>query len=191
MLLYCRVARHWRKVTMRRSRTSLHAIVSFSLTLGLGALLASASPAFGQDALGGGNVLDNNLDATGSRINPVAPQPDYRARNLIVTGDVAGGRGFRGSVGYTAAEDFRGSLGSNDLFQFRADSAYSSPSLVRLGATYEQLRFGEQLAALPYRRTGTGTTYGTIDSISIMPEEGPAAGVRLDRQILSTTVMSG
>src|SRR5690606_5268512 len=25
----------------------------------------------------------------------------------------------------------------------------------------------------------------------IMPEEGPAAGVRLDRQILSTTVMSG
>jgi hypothetical protein len=69
-----------------------------------------------------------------------------------VTGDVPGGRGFRGSVGYTAAGDFQGQLGSDDLFPFLADSAFSAPAFVRYGNTAEQLRFGQAIGTLTYRR---------------------------------------
>ena len=34
--------------------------------------------------------------------------------NLLITNNVLGGRGFRGSVGYTAAGDFRDVLGSEE-----------------------------------------------------------------------------
>src|SRR5688500_16525060 len=95
-------------------------------------LIAHGGGALAQDALGGGNVLDSNLSATGGRINQPRAQENYRDRNLIVTGDVAGGRGFRGSVGYTAAADFRGRTGSNEIFPFLADSAFSSPGLLQL-----------------------------------------------------------
>src|SRR6185503_5356216 len=59
-----------------------------------------------QNALGSGNALDSNLNATSGRINAAQKVENFADRNLIVTGDVAGGRGFRGSVGYTASQDF-------------------------------------------------------------------------------------
>lgn len=133
--------------------TCLKTMISTATVLATSLLCTHSSS--GQDALGGGNALDANLN-TGGRTNNARAQENYRDRNLIITGDVAGGRGFRGSVGYTAASDFRGSLGSNDLFPFMADSAYSSPALFQLGSTYEQLRFGQAFGTFEYRRAQSG-----------------------------------
>lgn len=109
-----------------------------------------------QNALGTGNALDSNLNANGDRINARQATENFADRNLIVTGDVAGGRGFRGSVGYTGAQDFRGNLGSNDLFRFRAESALSSPDFVRMGSTTDQFKVGQTIGAIPYYRSGSG-----------------------------------
>jgi hypothetical protein len=72
-------------------------------------------------------ALDRNLQVGGGRANQATPQQDYRARNLVVTGDVAGGRGFRGSVGYRAEDDFAAPTSQAATIQFRRDSAYSNP----------------------------------------------------------------
>jgi hypothetical protein len=133
--------------------TCLKTIVSTATVLATSLLCTHSSS--GQDALGSGNALDANL-SPGGRTNSARPQENYRDRNLIITGDVAGGRGFRGSVGYTAASDFRGDTGSNDIFPFLADSAYSSPALFQLGSTYEQLRFGQAFGSLEFRRSQSG-----------------------------------
>lgn len=82
----------------------------------------------GQDALGDGRALDANLQVGSGGRN--ADGRDFRSelefRNAIVTGNAPGGASFRGEVGYRAANDFRGALGSNDLYRFELDSVYSS-----------------------------------------------------------------
>lgn len=131
-----------------RRMNSAALLVAASCTLVLGDVGADA-----QDALGRGDVLDANPGVgTGGR-NLAIPTPDYRARNLLITGDVAGGRGFRDSVGYFADRDFRGELGSDDLFRFRAGAALSSPRFAGLGRVADQFRFGQDLAVLEYRRS--------------------------------------
>lgn len=79
--------------------------------------------AFGQDALGDGRALDNNL-STQSRYNARRPSlaEEFRFRNAIVTGNAPSGLSFRGDVGYLAPGEFMGELGSNELFSFRRDS---------------------------------------------------------------------
>lgn len=95
--------------------------------------------AAGQNALGDGRNLEKQ---TGN-----APLPPVRNRNesfraqmklndAIVTGNATGGRSFRGNAGYTSANDFRGRLGSDDLFSFSRDA---QPSWVDLG-TNNKLR---------------------------------------------------
>ncbi|MHC5005103.1 MAG: hypothetical protein ACYTJ0_18505, partial [Planctomycetota bacterium] len=121
------------------------------------ALAVGATPAGGQDALGSGNALDGNLGRSTGGINRAAPVTDFRARNLVVTGDVPGGRGFRDTVGYRAAGDFLGTTGSDDLFLFRSTSALSAPNFIRYGNTAEQLRFGHDMAVLEYRRESSPT----------------------------------
>lgn len=114
-------------------------------------VLLAASPAAGQNAL---DVGQPNLPAhrsTGRLVAPVttmaphgrsldanlqvgsggfnAPAANFynelALRNAVVTGNVGGGKAFRGSVGYTAADDFRAATGSDDLFRFERESAYS------------------------------------------------------------------
>lgn len=144
-------------------------------------MLVDVTPASAQDALGDGRVLDGNLSTEGN-INQRARQEDYRVRNLLVTDNVPGGRGFRGSVGYGAENDFRGSLGSDDFYQFRADSAFSAPSFINYGRTYEQLRFGNQLASLEFSRDFQGSSLRQINE-PLEPAPGALidARVRLDR----------
>ena len=72
--------------------------------------LAPAGAAFAQNALGSGDVLDANPAVGFGGRNLPTRLTDYRARNLLITGNVAAGRGFRGTVGYFAANDFRPSL---------------------------------------------------------------------------------
>ncbi|MEO1534540.1 MAG: hypothetical protein AAFS11_03140 [Planctomycetota bacterium] len=92
---------------------------------------AVAGSAFGQDALGDGRRLDANQRIGSGGVNS-AVRADFSAANAlraaIVTGNAPGGLSFRGDVGYAAPREFRGELGSDDLFEFRRDSLYSGLS---------------------------------------------------------------
>lgn len=136
-------------------RTHQQPRVSTAVFAASAIVLASAPAAYGQFALGGGDALDANPSRVTGRSNIPARIPDYRARNLVVTGDVAAGREFRGDVGYRADTDFRGGLGSDDTFRFRADTVFSSPSVIN--TLPSQFRFGEQLGVIEYRRAGVVT----------------------------------
>lgn len=137
-----------------------------------------ASPALAQNALGDGRRLDRSLNTQtnyntgGSRRAFV---DDLRVRNAVVTGNAAGGRSFRGDVGYTGSSDFRGSLGSEDIFTFRRDASFApgfnsgasrgiSGLQTQLGATSGSniTSAGSNLArdqgGLLVRRAGAGTT---------------------------------
>ncbi len=105
--------------THRNQNGSAGSLPSFAL-----ALLALAAPAAGQYA------LDNNLQYGSRGINSAARgQRDiYQLRNAVLTGNVPS-RSFRGNLGYTAPNDFRGDLGSDDLYRFARDSYYSGLAL--------------------------------------------------------------
>lgn len=111
-------------------------------------------------AASGQNALDANLHANDGKNNPSATREDYRARNLVVTGDVAGGRGFRGNVGYTAEGDFRGATGGDSSIDFRRGSALSSPGLARSQSAGDTFSMMRDSGAMAYSRdyAGTGRT---------------------------------
>ena len=102
-------------------------------------------------------ALDAGLQV-GNKTNAAARQEDFRSRNLVVTGDVAAGRGFRGSVGYSAEGDFRGATGGDASVDFRRNSALSNPALatgsVGAGASFSIGR--DSVSALEYRRDFVG-----------------------------------
>ncbi len=157
------------------TRHLLGATVSWAL------VLTAAGAARGQDALGSGNALDVDL---GGGPGPPARSSTleiYRDRNLVVTGNVAGGRGFRGSVGYVAEDDFRGAVGSDDLFAFRSGSAFSSLPFVARGRTYQRLRYGRELGLIEYRRTAAGATARTLGERQTPRAELMDIQLRLDR----------
>jgi hypothetical protein len=132
-----------------------------TIAAAMAAFLAAAGGASAQDALGGGNVLDANPSASG-RANFGLPVQDYRARNLLITGNVVGGRGFQGSVGYRAEGDFFSPLGSDDLYSFRASSATSSLEYLNLGRSYDRLMVGQDLGLLEYTPSAAGATGRTV-----------------------------
>lgn len=57
-----------------------------------------------------------------------SPNPMNRNSNLVITGNVGGGRHFRGTVPYNATTDFGGTLGSTSLDNFRRRSLISGIS---------------------------------------------------------------
>jgi hypothetical protein len=73
--------------------------------------------------------LQRDLQVPGTGTPPPGTTRDFAAevrfRNSIVTGNVGGGAAFRGKVGYTDPLDFRGKLGSDDLYTFKRDSLFS------------------------------------------------------------------
>ncbi|RMD60077.1 MAG: tetratricopeptide repeat protein [Planctomycetota bacterium] len=88
----------------------------------------AVSAAQGQNALGDGRALDANLRVGSGGVNPKGRDllAEIRFRNAIVTGNAPAGMSLRVGVGYTAADDFRQDLGSNDTFAFDRDAVYSS-----------------------------------------------------------------
>lgn len=81
--------------------------------------------------LGTGLGLESRLERTAPRNRGLAAtrvRTEFAMRNAIVTGNAPGGASFRGDLGYGAANEFRGELGSDDLFAFRRDSLYSGLS---------------------------------------------------------------
>lgn len=111
------------------------------------ALLSAAGTARAQNALGDGRALDRNLSATGDRINrPVKDiNAQIRFNNQAFLGQAGAGRSFRGSVGYRATDEFRGSLGSDTLFEFRRDSIQSAAPTLNIRSS-DALRYQFALA---------------------------------------------
>ena len=101
----------------------------------LAAALSAPAPALAQQRVGGdGHAHDANPQAGSGGYNAVGGRVDYAARNDRITGNVGDFSHFRGDVGYRAPGEFRGSLGSDDTFRFRADSLPSSPVYQGRGA---------------------------------------------------------
>ena len=163
--------------------------------LPLAALLAAGlcqATALGQDALGG-NVLQRDtqhsdpskisrygvLDAStrqgSAGDNGQAAKVDYFSRNLIVTGDVGGGRQFRGSVGYREQSEFTGQTGADDLRFFTAYSVYSSPYMAQ--ANYNPMQASQNFGAIMYTRT-----YANASARDILTDQQPLdARIAFDR----------
>ncbi len=103
-------------------------------------------------------ALDASLQVGSSGKNAGKQQEDYRSRNLVVTGDVAAGRGFRGSVGYSAEGDFRGATGGDSSIGFRRNSALSSAAIARTTSTGDAFSMARDSTALEYRRDFVGAS---------------------------------
>lgn len=150
-------------------------------------------PCHAQNALGGGDalsrdtrhsnpkrtsnygVLDANTRVGGFGDNGQAAKVDYYSRNLIVTGDVGGGREFRGSVGYREQSEFTGQTGSDDNRFWRAYSVYSSPYMAQ--ANYDPLKASQQFGAIMYTRT-----YANASARDILTNQQPLdARIAFDR----------
>lgn len=140
---------------------------------GAWAMLAwGAAPALAQNALNTrtGNALDANLrvGSGGRNVRPRSFNDELALRNAIVTGNVPGGLGFRGEVGYTAPLDFRGATGSNDQFAFRADAFYSglaTRNIRGIDALRQQMQF-----------TTLGQTAGPVGPLIISRPDAGTSG---------------
>jgi len=164
-------------------------------------------------ALGSGNALDANLRVGSWGANPARRDfaAEVRFRNALVTGNVPGGFSFRGNVGYTAADDFRGALGSNDLFGFERDSFQSTlvgPGFRGTEALQLQmsLQMGGQGRAgaspIILRRAGTGASAGGpargatgvtdfgFDTAGVDPYALPSGLLRSTSDYISTNALS-
>jgi len=134
-------------------------VVLLIVGLGGSAALLNAAP---QDALGdgrglehrsgSGSALDRSLQQGSGGRNVGNAQEDLRARNLVVTGNVAGGRGFRGDVGYSGEKDFRGSTSDDASYRFRSDSAFSDARFARSGSTGDRLGLARSYGSVEYAR---------------------------------------
>ncbi len=152
-----------------------------------GLALVATPPSGAQSALGGGTALDGNLIQGGNRFNPSAPVADYRSRNLLVTGNVASGRGFRGTVGYTAEFDFRGITGADDLFAERAISALSAPNFIMAGQTAAMLQYGQYLNEIEFIKATRGATVQNSNEQRFVPGDITGQRLILDRVAIAST----
>lgn len=99
--------------------------------IGLAILLAIGTPVAAQTPAGGnGHALDANQQIGSGGVNPDDGRLDFSRQNDIITGNVGGGRGFQDTIDYGAVGEFRDNLGSDTLFNFRAQSLSSSPSFL-------------------------------------------------------------
>ncbi|GJM19670.1 MAG: hypothetical protein DHS20C14_18830 [Phycisphaeraceae bacterium] len=129
-------------------------------------LAIAGAPASAQNAMGDGRALDNNLSPN-TQYN--APRADFtqeiRFRNAIATGNAPGGVSFRGDVGYAAPYEFRGELGSDDLFAFRRDSLYSGLAGMGIRGT-EAVQYQFALT------TGARLPQNVVGSLTVSRDQG-------------------
>lgn len=168
--------------------------------------MASIAPAAAQNALDAplhlgpdqSRALDRNLGVGTGRVNQAAPQQDYRARNLVVTGDVAGGRGFRGSVGYRAEDDFAAATSQAATIEFRRGSAYSNPLALNTSIANDRFALATGIGSQQYmsdyaytRMSAMGLTGVTLAGRGLETSALGAARARLDLMtVLSTNAAS-
>jgi hypothetical protein len=79
------------------------------------------------EAVPQGRALDANSRVGSGGINEVGTDwsAEIALRNAIVTGNVGGGKAFRGDIGYSDTADFRADTGADDFFEFQRDAATS------------------------------------------------------------------
>ncbi|MBL4809176.1 MAG: hypothetical protein JKY43_03845 [Phycisphaerales bacterium] len=100
---------------------------TLALIAGLAVSTTFSPKAMAQNALGDGRGLAANpRQGSDGRVD-LRPsfQKEVAYRNAIATGNAPGGMSFRGDLGYRAAGEFSGTLGSDALYSFRRDSLYS------------------------------------------------------------------
>ncbi|MFG0328334.1 MAG: hypothetical protein ACF8PN_00410 [Phycisphaerales bacterium] len=126
-------------------------------------LLWCSRYACAQHALGDGHALDANTSVTDGRYN-LGRRPFLlnRINEAIVTGNVGGGFGFRGDLGYTAPDAFRGSLGSDDLYRFQRDSYRSGLPLSRARRDQATSSVAGLAAPLVFDAPGSGVDLAEI-----------------------------
>ena len=146
----------------------------------------------GRDALGSGNALDGNLEVGSGGRNGYSPRAAafsyqaIQARNLGVTNNVAGGRGFRGDPGYTAPRDFRGKVGGDDIYDFQRDSALSSMQFLTSPQRLDPFNISNNQGAFQYRRDFTSLP--EVNNAFAARQIGDAQ-IRLDR--VDSTMTTG
>ncbi len=93
----------------------------------IGLLTMCSGEAIAQNALGDGKGLQANPRQGSGGVNYQRPslEREVQFRNSIATGNAPGGLSFRGDLGYRAAGEFSGDLGSDSLYTFRRDTLYS------------------------------------------------------------------
>ena len=134
----------------------LPSIKTLILPIALGGVLLPGHGSFAQDALGAGDALDANSQVgSGGRNQRSRTAPtnsSFRDRNYIVTDSVAGGRGFRGNVGYRASGDFVGNLGSDDSKGFRSYSALSDLIFITSPQQIDSFNIAQGTGIFEFRR---------------------------------------
>ncbi len=149
-----------------------------TLTISCVAMLALAGTAMGQNALGDGRKLDNNLNASQGRVNPrsTGVSEQVRYNNAVIYGTAPGGKSFQGSIGSRATDQFGGSLGSDTLYNFRRDSFTSGLAAEGVRGS-DALRYqfalttGQNIpgflgnASISVPRTGTVSTGATSSAL--------------------------
>ena len=147
----------------------------------------------GRDALGSGNALDANLEVGSGGRNGYSPRAAafsyqaIQARNLGVTNNIAGGRGFRGDPGYSAPADFRGALGGDDIYAFQRDSALSDLQFVTSPQRLDPYGITDNQGTFQYRRDFTSLP--EVNNAFAARQIGDAQ-IRLDRANSSMTTGS-
>lgn len=135
--------------------------------------LAAFMPAsaWAQHALGDGRTLDASLQHGSGGVNAPQAAPDYRARNDVITGNVAGLGYFRGSTGYRAAGELNARQSSDALFRFQA---VSLPQVAPGGVPAA----GGTATVLRPMSPGTGVAIDAPISVGglLMPRMEPARG---------------
>jgi len=118
-------------MTEKQSKSIRNLTVLFAATAGISMGLSTV--AFGQARLNTGGALDRNnrIGSGGDNGGGGVRLPSYVLNNNIVSGNVTGGRQFRGNVASTDPRAFRGSLSGGGFDRFIAQSAGSAPNVVQ------------------------------------------------------------
>jgi len=126
----------WTRFARSRSHCLL-ALAGAALSLGFADLTHA------QYTVGNPRPLDRNPTVGLNGHNPTTATDIgalTRYNNAVVTGNAGYGRSFQGYVGYLAPDDFRASLGTNALFNFRRDSASGAQTTQGIRGT-DSLRY--------------------------------------------------
>lgn len=112
-----------------------------------------------------GTALGQYRDLAVQNNNPSSRNfsAEFRSRNSVIYGTAPGGQSFRGNLGYRDPGEFQGYLGSNNLYDFRRNSAYS-------GAGGQGVRSSDLLAYKAGLATGNSGGVSPVgDYLSSIP----------------------
>lgn len=168
--------------------SALASVIGMTIGLSLTLSLVEVRSAAAQNALGAGDRLDANHQVGSGRRNVPRAVEDFSARNNIVTGDVAGGIGFTGDVGYTSPRAFRGAVGSDAIIGFRSGSAFSAPSAVLGGLSADRFTLASRRGAIEFSRDTTPVDVQLTDFGNMHQRELLDARLVIDRATSSSSV---